>query len=56
MGDVNKPGGVPGVERNRGPHVVRLKRSSDGTPPEQVCCDGYNRHQSNSLCGHLFSN
>ena len=34
VGDVNKPGGVPGVERNRGPHVVRLKRSSDGTPPE----------------------
>ena len=34
MGGVNKPGGVPGVERNRSPHVVRLKRSSDGTPPE----------------------
>ena len=34
VGDVNRPGGVPGVERNRGPHVVRLKRSSDGTPPE----------------------
>ena len=36
VGDVNKPGGVPGVERNRGRHVVRLKRSSDGTPPEGV--------------------
>ena len=34
VGDVNRPGGVPGVERNRGPHVVRLKRSSDGSPPE----------------------
>ena len=35
VGDVNNPGGVPGVERNRGPHVVRLKRSSsEGTPPE----------------------
>ena len=34
VGDVNRPGGVPGVERNRGPHVIRLKRSSDGTPPE----------------------
>ena len=34
VGDVNKPGGVPGVEKNRSPHVVRLKRSSDGTPPE----------------------
>ena len=34
VGDVNRPGGVPGVERNRGPHVVRLKRSSSGTPPE----------------------
>ena len=27
---------VPGFGRNRGPHVVRLKRSSDGTPPEGV--------------------
>ena len=27
---------APGFERNRGPHVVRLKRSSDGTPPEGV--------------------
>ena len=34
VGNVNEHGGVPGVERNRGPHVVRLKRSSDGTPPE----------------------
>ena len=34
VGNVNEPGGVPGVERNRGPHVVRLKRSSDGTPVE----------------------
>ena len=25
---------APEFERNRGPHVVRLKRSSDGTPPE----------------------
>ena len=31
-----KPGDVPGLERNRVPHVVRLKRSSDGTPPEGV--------------------
>ena len=30
----NRPGDVPGFERTRGPHVVRLKRSSDGTPPE----------------------
>ena len=29
-------GDVPGLGRNRGPHVVRLKRSSDGTPPEGV--------------------
>ena len=29
-----KPGDVPGFKRNRSPHVVRLKRSSDGTPPE----------------------
>ena len=28
------PGDVPGFGRTRGPHVVRLKRSSDGTPPE----------------------
>ena len=27
---------VPGFVRNRGRHVVRLKRSSDGTPPEGV--------------------
>ena len=27
---------APGFERNRGPHVVRLKRSSDGTAPEGV--------------------
>ena len=32
----SKPGDVPGFGRNRGPHVVRLKRSSDGTPPEGV--------------------
>ena len=32
--NINNPRGVPGVERNRGPHVIRLKRSSDGTPPE----------------------
>ena len=54
----SKPGDVPGFKRNRGSHVVRLKRSSDGTPPEgvyiQVCCEGYNGHKSNSLCGHLF--
>ena len=31
-----KPGDVPGLGRNRGPHLVRLKRSSDGTPPEGV--------------------
>ena len=53
------PRDVPGFGRNRGPHLVRLKRSSDGTPPEGVykCVvrDIYNRHQSNSLCGHLFS-
>ena len=29
-----RPGDDPRFERNRGPHVVRLKRSSDGTPPE----------------------
>ena len=27
---------APGFERTRGPHVVRLKRLSDGTPPEGV--------------------
>ena len=26
----SKPGDVPGFVRTRGPHVVRLKRSSDG--------------------------
>ena len=31
-----KAGDVPGLGRNRGPHVVRLKRSSDGTPVEGV--------------------
>ena len=31
-----KPRDVPGFKRNRSPHVVRLKRSSDGTPPEGV--------------------
>ena len=30
------PRDVPGLGRTRGPHVVRLKRSSDGTPPEGV--------------------
>ena len=30
------PRDVPGFWRTRGPHVVRLKRSSDGTPPEGV--------------------
>ena len=25
---------IIGLGRNRGPHVVRLKISSDGTPPE----------------------
>ena len=30
------PRDVPGFGRNRDPHVVRLKRSSDGTPPEGV--------------------
>ena len=30
------PRNVPGFGRNRGPHLVRLKRSSDGTPPEGV--------------------
>ena len=30
------PRDVPGFGRNRDPHVVRLKRSSDGTPPERV--------------------
>ena len=29
-----RAGDVPGFVRNRGRHVVRLKRSSDGTPPE----------------------
>ena len=28
------PRDVPGFGRTRSPHVVRLKRSSDGTPPE----------------------
>ena len=28
------PRDVPGFGRTRAPHVVRLKRSSDGTPPE----------------------
>ena len=32
----SKHGDVPGFKRNRGPHVVRLKRSSEGTPPEGV--------------------
>ena len=32
----NRPGDVPGFGRTRGPHVVRLKRSSDGTPPETM--------------------
>ena len=30
------PRDVRGLGRNRGPHLVRLKRSSDGTPPEGV--------------------
>ena len=30
------PRDVPGFGRTRGPHVVRLKRSSHGTPPEGV--------------------
>ena len=30
------PRDVPGFGRTRSPHVVRLKRSSDGTPPEGV--------------------
>ena len=48
----SKPGDVPGFKRTRGPHVVRLKRSSSTV---QVCCEGYNGHKSNSLChGHLF--
>ena len=55
----SKPGDVPGFKRNRVPHVVRLKRSSsDGIYSTgrgvQVCCEGYNGHKSNSLCGHLF--
>ena len=32
----NRPGDDPRFERNRGPHVVRLKRSSNDTPPEGV--------------------
>ena len=28
------PRDVPGFGRTRSPHVVRLKRSSDGTPPK----------------------
>ena len=32
----NRPGDVPGFGRTRGRHVVRLKRSSDGTPPEEM--------------------
>ena len=30
------PRDVPRFGRNRSPHLVRLKRSSDGTPPEGV--------------------
>ena len=30
----NRPRDVSGFGRTRGPHVVRLKSSSDGTPPE----------------------
>ena len=30
------PRDFPGFGRTRSPHVVRLKRSSDGTPPEGV--------------------
>ena len=36
MGGGNGPSEVPGVERNRGRHVARLKRSSDGSPTEGV--------------------
>ena len=32
----NRPRDVPGFVENRGRHVVRLKRSSDGTPPEEM--------------------
>ena len=59
------PRDVPGFWRTRGPHVVRLKRSSDGTPPEGTykCVvrdttdinQEYKKYQTNSLCGHLFS-
>ena len=36
VGGGKGPSEVPGFVRNRGRHVVRLKRSSDGTPPEGV--------------------
>ena len=36
VGSGKGPSEVPGFGRNRSPHVVRLKRSSDGTPPEGV--------------------
>ena len=36
VGNYSKPGDVAGFGRTRGPHLVRLKRSSDGTPPEGV--------------------
>ena len=35
VGDVKKSD-VPGFVRNRGPYVVRLKRSSTGTPSEGI--------------------
>ena len=35
VGDVKKSD-VPGFVRNRGPNVVRLKRSSTGTPSEGI--------------------
>ena len=54
----NRPGDVPGFWRTRGPHVVRLKRSSDGTPPEgmyKCVVRDTTKINQNSLCGHLFS-
>ena len=48
------PRDVPGFGRTRSPHVVRLKWYSTRRDV-QVCCERYNKHQSSSLCGHLFS-
>ena len=49
------PRDVPGFGRTRGPHVVRLKRSSDGTPPEGVYkCVVRDAKSIRQKCGHPF--